>query len=142
MTEFCASGVQFVCWFWIGFVSAISFMEAWLKFRAEGVPLDMGLRIGKTVFSGLNRVEVVLTLLLVLLLAVCEGLMDMPSMAYGLIPIVFIVVCQSVYLLPQMNERADQKIRGKELQKSNLHMIYIGSEVVKVVCLFIVALTV
>ena len=30
---------------WIGFVSAISFMEAWLKFRASGVTLPIGLGI-------------------------------------------------------------------------------------------------
>ena len=35
---------------WIGFVSAISFMEAWLKFRAPGVTLTLGLGIGRLVF--------------------------------------------------------------------------------------------
>jgi uncharacterized membrane protein (DUF485 family) len=38
----------FLC---IGFVGAISFMEAWIKFRAPGVTLSIGLGIGKLVFG-------------------------------------------------------------------------------------------
>jgi len=43
--------------FWAGFVSSISFMEAWLKFQAPGVTLPIGLSIGKKVFTALNRME-------------------------------------------------------------------------------------
>ncbi len=42
---------------WIGFVCAISFMEAWLKFQAPGVTLAVGLGIGQLVFALLNKVE-------------------------------------------------------------------------------------
>ncbi|MDY0090288.1 MAG: hypothetical protein RBR78_07970, partial [Flavobacteriaceae bacterium] len=42
---------------WIGFVCAISFMEAWLKFRAPGVTIPLGLGIGRLVFNALNKVE-------------------------------------------------------------------------------------
>lgn len=42
---------------WIGFVGAISFMEAWIKFRAPGVNLQIGLGIGRLVFNALNKVE-------------------------------------------------------------------------------------
>ena len=47
---------------WIGFVCAISFMEAWLKFRAAGVTLPIGLGIGRLVFQALNKVEWVLVI--------------------------------------------------------------------------------
>jgi hypothetical protein len=40
---------------WIGFVCAISFMEAWLKFRAPGIMLPLGLCIGKLVFNALKN---------------------------------------------------------------------------------------
>jgi hypothetical protein len=36
----------------IGFLGAISFMEAWLKFKAPGVTLPIS--IGRLVFSALN----------------------------------------------------------------------------------------
>ena len=47
-------GIAFI---WAGFVCAISFMEAWLKFRAPGVTLPVGLSIGRLIFSALNKVE-------------------------------------------------------------------------------------
>ena len=42
---------------WLGFVLSISFMEAWLKFQAEGVTQIIGLSIGRLVFNALNKVE-------------------------------------------------------------------------------------
>ena len=42
---------------WIGFVCAISFMEAWLKFQAPEVTLSIGLGIGRLVFQTLNKIE-------------------------------------------------------------------------------------
>jgi len=41
----------------MGFVLSISFMEAWLKFQAEGVTQAIGLSIGRLVFGALNKVE-------------------------------------------------------------------------------------
>lgn len=40
---------------WIGFVCAISFLEAWLQFQTPGVTLPIGLGIGKLVFGALNK---------------------------------------------------------------------------------------
>jgi len=51
---------------WIGFVGAISFMEAWLKFRAEGITMPLGLSIGRLVFDALNKVEWVLAIAILL----------------------------------------------------------------------------
>src|SRR5690554_1127105 len=51
-----------VVFVWIGFVCAISFMEAWLKFRAPGIILALGLGIGRLVFAALNKVEWVLVI--------------------------------------------------------------------------------
>jgi uncharacterized membrane protein len=43
---------------WLGMVLAISFLEAPLKFRAEGLELRLGLAIGRIVFRALNIAEV------------------------------------------------------------------------------------
>ena len=49
--------IALICTFlWIGFVCAISFMEAWLKFRAPGISVPLGLGIGRLVFNALNKV--------------------------------------------------------------------------------------
>jgi len=45
-----------VAFLWIGFVAAISFMEAWIKFQAPGITVPLGLGIGKIVFAALNKV--------------------------------------------------------------------------------------
>jgi hypothetical protein len=50
---------------WIGFVCAISFMEAWLKFTAPGITIPLGLGIGRVVFHALNKVEWVLCAIIV-----------------------------------------------------------------------------
>ena len=52
-----ATAVTFV---WLGMVTAISFVEAPLKFRAPGVTLQIGLGIGRLVFRALNIAELTL----------------------------------------------------------------------------------
>lgn len=42
---------------WSGCIIAISFIESWLKFRAPGVTVPIGLSIGKLVFNALNKME-------------------------------------------------------------------------------------
>ena len=58
---------------WIGFVCAISFMEAWLKFRAPGVTIPIGLGIGRLVFTALNLVEWVFALVIISNLLFCKN---------------------------------------------------------------------
>ncbi|WP_242928835.1 hypothetical protein [Pontibacter vulgaris] len=119
---------------WVGFVSAISFMEAWLKFRAPGVTLPIGLSIGRLIFSGLNKVEWFFGLASLVLFFVGDGLGDSSSFLL-FIPIV-ILLLQTIWLLPAMDKRAELVISGAELPKSALHFYYIGAELVKVVLLF------
>jgi hypothetical protein len=45
---------------WLGFVLAISGMEAWVKFRAPFCPRPFALDIGRTIFPALNSVEMAL----------------------------------------------------------------------------------
>ena len=56
-----AVAVTFV---WLGMVTAISFVEAPLKFRAPGVTLPIGLGIGRLVFRALNIAELTLAVVL------------------------------------------------------------------------------
>ena len=56
---------------WLGFVLAISFMEAPLKFRAPGVSRSQALAVGQVVFRALNLVE---SIFLLAVLQVCRTL--------------------------------------------------------------------
>lgn len=121
---------------WIGFVGAISFMEAWLKFRAPGVTLPLGLGIGRLVFGMLNKVELVLSIVIITSM-VFSGINGFKwNYLFFLIPFLTIIV-QNIWLLPALDARAEMHIQGQEVPASNLHFYYVGMEVVKVVCLFI-----
>ena len=58
--------VIIVIFLWAGFICAISFMESWLKFRAPGITMPVGLSIGKLVFSALNKIEWIFTFVIVI----------------------------------------------------------------------------
>jgi hypothetical protein len=40
---------------WFGMILAISFMESWVKFKAQSLPKHIGVDVGRTVFWALNR---------------------------------------------------------------------------------------
>ena len=121
---------------WIGFVGAISFMEAWLKFRAPGITLPLGLGIGRLVFGALNKVELVLSITIIasMLFSGIKGLEW--KHLFFLIPFL-IVTIQGLWLLPALDVRAEMHIQGQEVPTSYLHFYYVGMEVVKIICLFI-----
>ncbi len=116
---------------WIGFVCAISFMEAWLKFRAPNVSLATGLSIGKLIFSALNKVEWILVVIFITA-AFLEGRTPKLVKSPLLIIPVLILVFQSFWLLPSLKERADIIIQGLEAPTSFVHFYYISSEFIKV----------
>ncbi|HLV41655.1 MAG TPA: hypothetical protein VKY37_05210 [Brumimicrobium sp.] len=119
---------------WIGFVCAISFMEAWLKFRAPGVNLEIGLSIGQLVFTALNRVEWALSIVLGVVLVI--NFEQIPTYFWVIVicPILLLFI-QSSYLLPSLKRSAKNKIEGKSTQKSSIHIYYVIFELIKVVLL-------
>lgn len=119
---------------WIGFVCAISFMEAWLKFQAPGITIPLGLGIGRLVFGMLNKMEWILALLI--LANMFWKLNDVFSLKFAayFVP-VFILVAQSFYLLPFLDARAEMFIQGTPPPHSSMHFVYIATEVIKVACL-------
>jgi len=126
--------VVIVLFLWIGFVCAISFMEAWLKFQAPGVTLPIGLGIGRLVFGALNKVEWVFALAILLTSFVKQRGSVKRQNLYFLIPLL-ILILQSIWLLPALDVRAVQLIEGQVVPPSNLHFYYVGCEVVKVIAL-------
>lgn len=121
---------------WIGFVSAISFMEAWLKFQAPGITLPLGLGIGRLVFGALNKVEWVfaVTILCHLLLRF-KTFKTNQHIVYEVSLIVLIL--QTIWLLPALDARADLYINHQTVPSSNLHFYFIVAEGLKVIALSI-----
>ncbi|MEJ8800798.1 hypothetical protein [Pontibacter sp. H249] len=120
---------------WTGFVCAISFLEAWLKFRAPGVTLPIGLSIGRLIFRALNKVEWFFALAATLLVFYGNSYKHSETI-YLAIPILLLLL-QTIWLLPAMDKRAELIISGAELPRSTLHFYYIGAELIKVISLVI-----
>lgn len=121
---------------WIGFVCAISFMEAWLKFKAPGITLSLGLGIGRIVFSALNKVEWVMAMTIIvnyILVVPKDTLKSFSLFSISLL----ILILQTFYFLPALDVRAQMHIEGFVVPPSNLHIMYIGLEVVKVISLIV-----
>ncbi len=121
---------------WIGFVCAISFLEAWLKFRAPGVTIPIGLGIGKLVFAALNKIEWILSFIILCSLLFKQWQWRQWQSILILLPIGLLVV-QTIWLLPELDTRATLRIMGETTPPSNLHFYYVGTEVLKVFSLLL-----
>jgi hypothetical protein len=113
---------------WLGMVTAISFMEAPLKFRAPGVTLQVGLGIGRLVFRALNAAEVVLGLTVLVALQ-----FDPPPSRVTAVILVAVVVLavQLVAVRPLLTRRSDAVLAGAEGPRSRGHYMYIALELIK-----------
>ncbi|GJM33334.1 MAG: hypothetical protein DHS20C18_23350 [Saprospiraceae bacterium] len=120
---------------WLGFVLAISFMEAWLKFRAPGVTVPIGLGIGRLVFSALNKVEWILAILIFINILYLKTAVFTIENVFFFIPLLLLLV-QTTWLLPALDVRANLHINGQDVPPGNLHLYFIGAEIIKVICLF------
>ena len=101
---------------WIGFLLAISFMEAWVKFRAVSLDLPTALDLGVHVFGALNMVERFFSV--ALLVYVFIYYTDKLVVVNGLCIFTFI-------------------IQGMHPEKSSVHLMYGMIELVKVGALFV-----
>lgn len=122
---------------WVGFVCAISFMESWLKFKAPGVDLPIGLGIGRLVFSTLNKVEwgFVIAIFFSFFIISKNSLFSVQNLALYL-PVV-VLILQSVWFLPVLDHRAQMYIQGENVPLSNTHFYYVVIEILKVGSLLI-----
>lgn len=127
--------------FWAGLVSAISFLEAWIKFRADGVTREIGLSIGKLVFTALNRIEIVLAITIWILLLRQKKFKVFALSISNLLflTVSLILALQTLWLLPQLISRAEIIIHGLEPSGSSVHIWFILLEATKLVLLIVLS---
>lgn len=116
---------------WCGMLIAIA-MEAQLKFQAPGITRELGLGIGKLVFTALNRVECVLAILLAVALFAFISKKS-AKILFGLIAA--ILLAQTFWLIPLLVERIDLIVAGQIPPASVSHFIYIILEIAKIALL-------
>ena len=117
---------------WLGFVLAISFLEAPIKFRAPHADRRAALSIGQLVFRALVRVEIALALVTAASLAVA-GFPAAPTGWFAAVAATLTV--QVVWLLPRLDALATERIAGRSGGPSRAHVAYVAGECAKVVLL-------
>lgn len=120
---------------WLGFVLAISFMEAWLKFEAPNITVPLGLGIGRLVFTALNLVELTLVMIIAASIVLSNSIHLYKLFLFFYLATIIVIV-QTVWLLPALDVRATEVIEGRASGTSLLHLYYIIIEFIKVISLF------
>lgn len=129
---------------WFGMVTAISFIETPLKFRAPGMNHALGVGIGRLVFNVLNMVEAAMAVLIVGAWTQQQELVSLPIGIFLAIPIVALAL-QTTFLRPAMKKRTralsatalthsgNTAVKAKVATQT--HIAYISSEMLKAVAL-------
>jgi hypothetical protein len=118
-----------LCFMWLGLTAGIAFLETPVKFWAPGLTRPVALSVGSTVFSALNKVELVLWCVLACMIASNDASTNQLWLEFMLVSAILCV--QTFSLLPQLTARAKLTLEGNEVPKSKAHLVYIGIELAK-----------
>lgn len=113
---------------WLGMIAAIA-MEAQLKFQAPNVTREIGLGIGKIVFTALNRAECAFAVLLLIAFFISAAARK-SKIVFG--AILLILLAQTFWLMPLLIERIDLITGGQTPPESPIHFVYIALEIAKI----------
>lgn len=122
---------------WIGFVASIAFLESWLKYRAPGVTLPVGLGIEKVLLHGLLKVEWLLAL--AVLIDLLAGKAD--AFPFILLAVVLLLLAvQTFWLLPAMDRRALLVFHGQGDIGPRSRGLYLAADAVKLSLLILLGI--
>ena len=125
---------------WAGILLGASFLATPAKFLAPSLSLPGALEIGKVTFAVLSWVEYGLLIVLgISLYLYIRSLSLKPIQVCALFILLVLVVFQQTRLLPELDLRTTLIIKGEQLGPSNLHFIYVATELLKVIVLIVLA---
>ncbi|MDQ0333502.1 hypothetical protein QFZ88_005884 [Mesorhizobium sp. YL-MeA3-2017] len=122
---------------WVGLLAGVSFLATPAKFLAPSLTLPVALDVGRHTFAIFNKTEwllAVAALLVVLLSRPRSGIANAGCALAALL-----VALETVWLLPVLDQRVGLIIAGQQLPASNLHNIYIGIEMAKLLGLIVIS---
>lgn len=128
------TGLLLIIGIWIGLVFGLSFIEAPLKFQAPGITTALGLGIGKLVFGMSNKIQMVFFFLLITIL-ILKRIKNIEKFIPVVLIISSIVLFQSLYMLPILDDRAVRTINGETVSKSYHHITFVLLEIIKLISL-------
>lgn len=120
--------------FWAGLIGGISFLEAPLKFQAPGITIPLGLGIGQLVFQALNKIEIILA---IIILACSLPAPLKNSRSILLFSVTILLMVDTFWLLPILDERAKLVLAGNAPIKSYHHILYIIIDTIKFLSLIV-----
>lgn len=116
---------------WFGIVAAVA-LESYLKFQAPGITRELGLGIGKLVFTAVSWIEIALAVLLGIAIFLLPA--SRPARALFIVLAVLLLV-QTFGVMPALMWRIDAIIGGQPPPASPIHMTYIVLEMIKLALL-------
>jgi hypothetical protein len=122
---------------WLGMICAIA-GEAQLKFQAPGIRRELGLGIGKIVFTALNRAECLIAILLLTTFFIFKNTKKTQVVFAA---VLLILLVQTVWLIPRLIERIDLITSGNTPPDSSLHFVYIAFEILKMILLAVLSVS-
>ena len=117
---------------WAGLSVGVAFLATPVKFLAPSLTLPVALDVGRHTFSLYNQVELALLFALVVL-GLRSKLWRRRYLALAVPGIV--VMAQAAWLIPALDARVSAILAGHSPPASNLHALYIGAEMAKVLWL-------
>lgn len=126
-----------VCLAWFGMTAGVSLLAVPSLFSASTATRAVSLDVARTIFTTLNKAELVA---LVVLLIVVRVSGNARRWWAAVSVLAFIILLQTVWLLPELAERARMILAGSEPPPSIAHAAYSTLELVKLGLLLLLGL--
>jgi hypothetical protein len=122
------SNPGWVCLTWFGMTAGVSLLAVPAQFGASAATRAVSLDVARTIFTALNRAELVALVLLLIVVRVSGSARAWWAACSVL---AFIILLQTVWLLPELADRSRQILAGTEPPPSIAHAAYSTLELVK-----------
>jgi hypothetical protein len=117
---------------WAGLSAGVAFLATPAKFMAPSLSLPVAPDVGRHTFRVYNDVELALLGTLIVLGAWSKA---RRSRYLALVVPGAVVAAQALWLIPMLDARVTTILAGGEPPQSDLHALYIGAELLKLLCL-------
>ncbi len=131
------SNPGWVCLTWFGMTAGVSLLAVPAQFGAAAATRAVSLDVARTIFTTLNKAELVALVLLLIVVRVSGSARKWWAACSML---AFIVLLQTVWLLPELADRSRQILAGTEPPASIAHAAYSTLELAKLVILLALGL--
>ncbi len=123
------SNPAWVAFLWVGLVAGVSRLATPVRFTANTITREIALDVGRVVFAALNKVELVLLVILLIVVRVSGRAAKWWTVCAVL---ALIVMAQNIWLTPELAARTDIVLAGGDPPPSYAHAIYSSLELIKI----------